>query len=66
MFLLKSCFWRDGLLTLMLLGWDTTGNMIEHYADGDLVNKDTPVGWGMAGDESLAVWGPEVPKWFLE
>lgn len=46
--------------------WDTTGNMIEHYADGDLVNKDTPVGWGAAGDESLAVWGPEVPKWFLQ
>lgn len=46
--------------------WDTTGNMIEHYADGDLVNEDTPVGWGEAGDESLAVWGPEVPKWFLE
>ncbi|EME49763.1 hypothetical protein DOTSEDRAFT_40913 [Dothistroma septosporum NZE10] len=46
--------------------WDTTGNMIEHYADGDLVNKDTPVGWGQAGDESLAVWGPEVPSWFLQ
>jgi len=46
--------------------WDTTGNMIEHYADGDLVNCDTPIGWGQAGDESLAVWGPEVPKWFLE
>ena len=46
--------------------WDTTGNMIEHYADGDLVNKDTPVGWSNAGDESLAVWGPEVPTWFLE
>lgn len=46
--------------------WDTTGNMIEHYADGDLVNEDTPVGWGAAGDESLAVWGPEVPKWFLD
>ncbi|KAF7196451.1 Metapyrocatechase 2, partial [Pseudocercospora fuligena] len=45
--------------------WDTTGNMIEHYADGDLVNQDTPVGWGPAGDESLAVWGPEVPSWFL-
>lgn len=29
--------------------WDTTGNMIEHYADGDLVNKDTPVGYGAAG-----------------
>jgi hypothetical protein len=46
--------------------WDTTGNMIEHYADGDLVNWDTPVGWMHAGDESLAVWGPEVPKWFLD
>jgi hypothetical protein len=46
--------------------WDTTGNMIEHYADGDLVNEDTPVGWGDAGDESLAVWGPEVPGWFLD
>lgn len=46
--------------------WDTTGNMIEHYADGDLVNKETPVGWGMAGDASLAVWGPEVPSWFLQ
>jgi len=46
--------------------WDTTGFMVEHYADGDLVNEDTPVGWGAAGDESLAVWGPEVPKWFLD
>ncbi|EON69457.1 hypothetical protein W97_08717 [Coniosporium apollinis CBS 100218] len=46
--------------------WDTSGNMIEHYADGDLVNDETPVGWGAAGDESLAVWGPEVPKWFLD
>ncbi len=46
--------------------WDTTGNMIEHYADGDLVNENTPIGYGPARDESLAVWGPEVPQWFLE
>ena len=46
--------------------WDTTGNMIEHYADGDQVNKDTPVGWMSAGDEALAVWGPELPKGFLD
>ncbi|PVH96300.1 Glyoxalase/Bleomycin resistance protein/Dihydroxybiphenyl dioxygenase [Periconia macrospinosa] len=45
--------------------WDTTGNMVEHYADGDLVNEDTPVGYGLAGPEGLAVWGPEVPKAFL-
>lgn len=37
--------------------WDTTGNMIEHYADGDLVNEETPIGYGPAGDEGLAVWG---------
>ncbi|GFG12726.1 metapyrocatechase 2 [Aspergillus udagawae] len=46
--------------------WDTTGNMIEHYADGDLVNDQTPIGYGPAGHESLAVWGPEVPAWFLQ
>ncbi|KAF3391180.1 Metapyrocatechase 2, partial [Talaromyces pinophilus] len=45
--------------------WDTTGNMIEHYADGDLVNENTPIGYGPAGNESLAVWGPEVPPSFL-
>lgn len=45
--------------------WDTTGNMIEHYADGDVLNQQTPIGNLQAGDESLAVWGPEVPSWFL-
>ncbi|KAH8817441.1 trihydroxytoluene oxygenase [Xylogone sp. PMI_703] len=46
--------------------WDPTGNMIEHYADGDLVTEETPIGWGPAGDEALAVWGPDVPKTFLD
>ena len=46
--------------------WDTTGNMVEHYADGDLVNENTPIGTLPAGDESLAVWGPDVPKVFLD
>lgn len=46
--------------------WDTTGNMVEHYADGDLINEDTPIGYGPAGHEGLAVWGPEVPQTFLE
>ncbi|CAM0141657.1 hypothetical protein VKS41_000769 [Umbelopsis sp. WA50703] len=45
--------------------WDTTGNMIEHYADGDLVNDKTPINNVPAGSESLAVWGPELPKDFL-
>lgn len=46
--------------------WDTTGNMIEHYADGDLVDENTAVGHMPAGNESLAVWGPEVPRTFLD
>lgn len=45
--------------------WDTTGNIVEHYADGDLVNQNTPIGYVKAGPDSLAVWGPEVPAEFL-
>ncbi len=45
--------------------WDTTGNMVEHYADGDLVTSETPIAYVAAGHESLAVWGPELPSDFL-
>jgi len=45
--------------------WDTSRFMVEHYADGDLVNEDTAVGYGPAGHEGLAVWGPDVPEEFL-
>ncbi|XWX00551.1 hypothetical protein V2A60_008571 [Cordyceps javanica] len=46
--------------------WDTTGNMVEHYADGDLVNHDTPISHLPATNEGLAVWGPELPAVFLK
>ncbi|OAQ76637.1 trihydroxytoluene oxygenase [Purpureocillium lilacinum] len=45
--------------------WDTTGNMVEHYADGDLINRESPISYSPAGSESLAVWGPELPEAFL-
>lgn len=45
--------------------WDTSKFMVEHYADGDLVNEDTAIGFGPAGHEGLAVWGPDVPTEFL-
>lgn len=45
---------------------DMMADMVEHYADGDLINEDTPIGYGPAVNESLAVWGPEVPKEFLD
>lgn len=44
---------------------DTSGNMVEHYADGDLVNRRSPVAFVEAGSDSLAIWGPEVPADFL-
>lgn len=44
--------------------FDTSGFMVEHYADGDLVNKDTPVAVVEAGPAALSVWGPPVPPVF--
>ncbi|OQO07451.1 hypothetical protein B0A48_07148 [Cryoendolithus antarcticus] len=44
--------------------FDTSGFIVEHYADGDLVNKDTPVAHVPAGPQSLSVWGPPVPSVF--
>ena len=38
----------------------------DYYADGDLLNDQTPIGHCPAGDESLAIWGPDVPAWFLQ
>lgn len=41
---------------------DPSGFKIEHYADGDLVNKDTPTRRDVVGP--LSIWGPELPKDF--
>ena len=36
----------------------------EHYADGDLVNSETPVAEVQAGPQALSIWGPPVPEVF--
>ncbi|CAJ2511998.1 Uu.00g076230.m01.CDS01 [Anthostomella pinea] len=41
---------------------DPSGYKIEHYADGDLVNEDTPTTREVVGP--LSIWGPELPKDF--
>ena len=38
---------------------DTSGYVVEHYADGDVVNDETPVTKGKFGNGSI--WGPRVP-----
>jgi hypothetical protein len=40
--------------------YDTSGFIIEHYADGDMVNNTTEVTRAAAGN--MAVWGPPVPE----
>jgi len=44
--------------------FDQSKFILEHYADGDLVNKNTPVAHIQAGPEALSVWGPPVPDVF--
>ena len=38
--------------------------MIEHYADGDVVNQQVPTRRDVAG--SLSIWGPELPQDILQ
>lgn len=45
--------------------FDGSGNVVEHYVDGDLVNEDTPERRIPAGPDSLFVWGPDLPLAFV-
>jgi catechol 2,3-dioxygenase-like lactoylglutathione lyase family enzyme len=44
---------------------DPSGNMVEHYADGDLFQADVPTGFAQASLDVLYQWGPQVPQEFL-
>ncbi|WP_375383450.1 VOC family protein [uncultured Sphingomonas sp.] len=44
---------------------DCSGFMIEHYADGDLLNERFDGGRHDVADEALSVWGPQAPADFL-
>lgn len=39
---------------------DPSGNLIEHFTDGDLFNQDSPAGFTQACDDSLYQWGPPM------
>ncbi|KPM34785.1 hypothetical protein AK830_g11790 [Neonectria ditissima] len=45
--------------------FDASGNVVEHYSDGDLVNQDSPFQKEPAGPNSLYIWGPNIPLAFL-
>ena len=42
--------------------YDPSNFVIEHYADGDVVNEDTPT--VRSAGTAAAIWGPPLPtKW---
>ncbi|KAL1887192.1 hypothetical protein Sste5346_010367 [Sporothrix stenoceras] len=42
--------------------WDPSGFIVEHYADGDVVNEDIPT--VRSAGTAAAIWGPPMPtKW---
>lgn len=53
------------LLLTLPCRFDASGNVVEHYSDGDLVNQDSPFERQPAGPESLYVWGPNIPLSFM-
>ena len=45
---------------------DPFGNMIEHFADGDVFDASVPTQVHPVGKESLYQWGPVVPQDFMQ
>ena len=45
--------------------FDPSGNIVEHYSDGDIVNCETAVAKEPAAPDTMAVWGPNVTLAFL-
>lgn len=39
---------------------DPSGNIVEHFTDGDLYTRDSPLGYTPASDDSLYQWGPPM------
>ncbi|OCK79785.1 Glyoxalase/Bleomycin resistance protein/Dihydroxybiphenyl dioxygenase [Lepidopterella palustris CBS 459.81] len=46
--------------------YDTSGFILEHYVDGDQVNKHSETKISQASLDGLYVWGPDLPDGFLE
>ncbi|WP_347906044.1 VOC family protein [Pseudomonas purpurea] len=45
---------------------DPSGNLIEHFTDGDLCNESTPTQYTASCDSSLYQWGPQMTlEYFL-
>ncbi|OAL24463.1 hypothetical protein AYO20_10689 [Fonsecaea nubica] len=45
--------------------FDSSGFLVEHYVDGDLVNEDKPHEFEPATAATVASWGPDIPRAFF-
>ncbi|KAJ3538188.1 hypothetical protein NM208_g485 [Fusarium decemcellulare] len=45
--------------------FDSSGFIVEHYVDGDLVNEDSPNADEPAVAATVSSWGPDIPKAFF-
>ncbi|KAM5350211.1 hypothetical protein ACJ41O_006716 [Fusarium nematophilum] len=45
--------------------FDPDQMVVEHYADGDMVNSKTPVDRVAASPKATAIWGPSIPLAFF-
>lgn len=45
---------------------DPFGNLVEHYADGDVCNSSTQQGTFQRSADLRKAWGPEVPSTFMD
>ncbi|KAJ3460073.1 hypothetical protein MRS44_010940 [Fusarium solani] len=45
--------------------FDSSGFIVEHYVDGDLVNEDSPHADEPAVAATVSSWGPEIPRAFF-
>jgi hypothetical protein len=55
---------RSSLVSLFCR-FDSSGNIVEHYCDGDLVNAETQVQREAQSPYSMYIWGPDVPLAFM-
>lgn len=40
--------------------YDTSGNIVEHFTDGDLYNRESRTGYVEGGSNTLYQWGPDM------
>jgi hypothetical protein len=57
--------WNTYSFFFFIYRFDSSGNILEHYCDGDMVNEKTQVEREPQSPHSMHIWGPDVPLAFM-